>query len=379
MFSCLDPSTRGVQAGLLAAVVLVGGLTTLTPWRSDPAGADRRTVSPAPETHEPFSRRLLVYGRHGLTPAEVAAVSRAAVGPVTAVHGRELAFASGRAGYPVVPVLGFTVDAASYAAAAENPGLTADLARGLVLSRTSARLRKTSAGGTVRLADGRRLRVSAVVADHLLGGYEAAGTQSILGAPASPNASYLLVGAGSSPERLRRALPDLGLRIMATTRNGFMSAADTVLTQLQNKAQFGEFAVSTGPGHMRLDPTWEATRLATGRLPQLGRVTCNKAVLPHLRAAMQEVTARGLGSLVHTADFQRQGGCWSPRVVRFGAGQISSHTWGIAVDINVDNNPLGATPRQDPRLVTIMAEHGFFWGGHFLRPDGAHFEWVGPR
>ena len=48
-----------------------------------------------------------------------------------------------------------------------------------------------------------------------------------------------------------------------------------------------------------------------------------------------------------------------------------------AVDINVDVNPLGARPHQDPRLVAIMEKHGFVWGGRWLRPDGAHFEYVG--
>ena len=85
-----------------------------------------------------------------------------------------------------------------------------------------------------------------------------------------------------------------------------------------------------------------------------------------------------MGALVHTADFQREGGCWNPRLVRFGTGQLSAHTWGIAIDINVDVNPLGASPVQDPRLVDIMTQHGFVWGGTFLRPDGAHFEWQGP-
>jgi hypothetical protein len=338
----------------------------------------RHLVGRGGETHAPFSRRLLVYGRHALTPAQVAALTRAASGPITAVHARELAFGSGDPAYPVVPVLAFTVDAASFAAAAETPSLQDALSRGVVLSYTSARLRRTTVGGTVRLRDGRALRVSAVVDDRLLAGYEAAGTQSVLGAPETQNASYLLVGRDSSPARLRNALPGVDLRIESTTRNGFVSSADSVLTQQQVKAQFGEFAI-TGGGQLRLDPTWRARWITSSVLPQLGVVTCNKAVLPFLRAAMQEVTARGLGALVHTADFQREGGCWNPRIVRFGAGQISAHAWGIAVDINVDDNPLGVAARQDPRLVAIMVAHGFTWGGNFLRPDGAHFEWVGTR
>jgi hypothetical protein len=144
------------------------------------------------------------------------------------------------------------------------------------------------------------------------------------------------------------------------------------------KTRFGEFDVAYDPnGDVRLDPAWKAAWIAQERIPQLGLVACNRKVMPDLRAAMEEVTRRGLGSIVHTADFRKQGGCWNPRVVRFGAGQLSSHTWGIAVDINVDDNPLGATPKQDPRLVEIMERHGFYWGGRWLRPDGAHFEWVG--
>ena len=81
---------------------------------------------------------------------------------------------------------------------------------------------------------------------------------------------------------------------------------------------------------------------------------------------------------MNTADFQYEGGCFNPRIARFSdGGSLSSHSWGIAVDINVNKNPLGGKPHQDPRLVAIMAEHGFTWGGLWLRPDGAHFEWVG--
>ena len=53
---------------------------------------------------------------------------------------------------------------------------------------------------------------------------------------------------------------------------------------------------------------------------------------------------------------------------------ISMHAFGIAVDINAGSNPYGATPRQDPRLVSIMETWGFAWGGNWSVPDGMHFE-----
>jgi hypothetical protein len=92
---------------------------------------------------------------------------------------------------------------------------------------------------------------------------------------------------------------------------------------------------------------------------------------------MAEVTERGLGSTVHTADFQYEGGCWNPNVVPGSVGTISRHSWGLAVDINVDTNPFGERPHQDARLVAIMRRHGFAWGGTWLRPDAMHFEYVG--
>ena len=330
----------------------------------------------------PFHGRLLVYGRHALTAAQVATLRQAVRGPVTPVYGGELALATGRSDYPELDVQAFTVDPASYAAAVGTPELAGSLRRGVVLSRTGALLRKVGTDRTVTLLGGRRLSVSAVVDDTALGGYELASTSDVLGGPPRTEASYLLVADHGHPDRtaaqLRAALPGTDLRIEASTRNGLLSSADTVLTQAQRKLRFGEFAMRVdADGGLRIDPAWKRQWLVTSSLPQLGPVRCNRLVLGPLRDAMDEVTRRGLGSLVHTADFQREGGCWSPRAVRFGAGQLSSHAWGIAVDINVDDNPLGAAPKQDPRLVEIMARHGFSWGGLWLRPDGAHFEWTG--
>ena len=56
---------------------------------------------------------------------------------------------------------------------------------------------------------------------------------------------------------------------------------------------------------------------------------------------------------------------------------VSRHAWGIAVDINAQDNPYGAPSQQDPRLVEVMADHGFIWGGDWPTPDAMHFELTG--
>ena len=61
------------------------------------------------------------------------------------------------------------------------------------------------------------------------------------------------------------------------------------------------------------------------------------------------------------------------------SGDVSHHSWGAALDVNVATNWLGRPPHQDPRLVAAFVRRGFVWGGRFLVPDGMHFEYDCPR
>jgi len=91
-----------------------------------------------------------------------------------------------------------------------------------------------------------------------------------------------------------------------------------------------------------------------------------------LRAALRQLARRGLAHLVRPGEY---GGCYAPSLIPGDPGPaLSHHAWGTAIDLNVAANPLGARPRQDPRLVAIMARHGLTWGGRWLTPDGMHFE-----
>lgn len=73
------------------------------------------------------------------------------------------------------------------------------------------------------------------------------------------------------------------------------------------------------------------------------------------------------------------GGTVAFRNVR-GGTTLSSHAFGTAFDINVAWNPLGKRPAMPWEhgtvlgLVSIANADGWYWGGHFTRLDGMHFE-----
>lgn len=76
-------------------------------------------------------------------------------------------------------------------------------------------------------------------------------------------------------------------------------------------------------------------------------------------------------------------GDYVPRLVRGSSVTLSNHAFGTAFDINAAWNGLGVSPPPTGkkgsvfRLVELANKHGFYWGGHFSRLDGMHFEHAG--
>jgi peptidoglycan hydrolase-like protein with peptidoglycan-binding domain len=144
-------------------------------------------------------------------------------------------------------------------------------------------------------------------------------------------------------------------------------------------------------------PDWTAAQIIEIPMPQLrfatgfrGTVRCHRRAAGQI-ARLFEAWERA--DLLHL--IRSYAGCFVPRYKRrlappgasghgvkesIGVADLSNHSFGSAFDINAEDNPLGAVPAMcgargaTRELVAAANAEGIFWGGHFTRRDGMHFE-----
>ncbi len=137
------------------------------------------------------------------------------------------------------------------------------------------------------------------------------------------------------------------------------------------RAAFGDIRVANGK--IVGPPGWESACMKiVSDLPGVGRrVYLNRAIEAPLRLALQRCIDRHDGYVIRTL------GCFAPRASRSDANRLSTHSWGIAVDINADTNPRQAPLTMDLPMewVAEFEAVGWRWGGRFRTPDPMHFQW----
>lgn len=253
-----------------------------------------------------------------------------------------------------------------------------------VLGESSAKLRGLGPGAVLRFGKV-EVEVAAILPDELVGANELLVSRELGARIGVTHDRYaLLVPDGEPNERqvakaVRQALPAGTLvRVRAPGETPYFRSGDAVLPPVAIKEDFGEFAAKPREGwpagFLTLDPAWVRTHIATEEVPLLGQVTCNVAMFPQIRGAIAEIIELGLEDAIKSYS-----GCFAPRMInRIPTAGISHHSWGIALDINVRQNPFGAEPNQDPEMVAVFERWGFIWGGNFILPDGMHFEYRRP-
>jgi hypothetical protein len=252
---------------------------------------------------------------------------------------------------------------------------------GALLGSTGAALRGIDDRGTLQIRS-ISLPVKGVVDDDLVASHEMIVSRQTGVSLGIEDPKYLLLALrlGADVEEITEGLQKLlpSGKHLGVRRPGeapVFRPGGALLPQAQLKTVFGEFSGQPGKGSaLSMDPNWIEANTTNASIPLLGVVRCHKAIIPQLKGAFDEIVRAGLSGLVRRGDFA---GCFAPRFLSSDQqGGISHHAWGVAFDINASQNPLGAKPRLDRRLVEIIERWGFTWGGRWLIPDGMHFEYL---
>lgn len=136
------------------------------------------------------------------------------------------------------------------------------------------------------------------------------------------------------------------------------------------------------------DAKWEAKNLIRIKPPYPMVMSWNQKTLGwitvhrHCGQSLFKILDR-IGKEVSAAERERHqlnryGGAYNFRLMR-GYNKLSIHSWGAAIDLAPELNPLGKPWNPDElmmpeKVVQIFADEGWVWGGEWSRPDGMHFQ-----
>jgi D-alanyl-D-alanine carboxypeptidase len=157
------------------------------------------------------------------------------------------------------------------------------------------------------------------------------------------------------------------------------------LTMQQVKANFGDpWHWITFDGHVL--PEWETSILSLAKLPaelplswephkKVGIFRCHKRLVRLFERALSSIYYDAPDAWATIDDF---GGCYAFRANRRDRRRLSMHSWGIAIDLDVADNPQGAPGEMHPKIIEAFESYGFLWGGRFSGKscDPMHMEFA---
>jgi hypothetical protein len=183
----------------------------------------------------------------------------------------------------------------------------------------------------------------------------------------------LLVAAGDDPTGLRDTLADATGGRVELRREVAAPVGEERTTTATSSGHIEPFSyTSRADGRITIHGDWVDRNISGVQLPGMAGTSCHRVMIPQLLAAVDELIEGGLYDHLDPAQFA---GCFVARHIDWDPSRpLSMHAWGLAIDFNTRDNPLGATPVMDPRVVEVFERWGFDWGGRWSRPDGMHFE-----
>ncbi|ACT96717.1 M15 family metallopeptidase [Dyadobacter fermentans] len=145
-------------------------------------------------------------------------------------------------------------------------------------------------------------------------------------------------------------------------------------TQAQLIAKFGDPYKNRLGFERKWMVFWEVPREITEAIPMIPKkIYLNYYAIVPLEDTFRELIANGLHEEIKTWD-----GCFNIRKKR-GSSGISTHAWGIAVDLNANWNPFRGKVTWSPEFLAAWRQNGWICGADWSErsKDGMHFQWEG--
>lgn len=88
-----------------------------------------------------------------------------------------------------------------------------------------------------------------------------------------------------------------------------------------------------------------------------------------LMVAFKQLELKGVHNEIKSFD-----GCYNLRFVRGSQATLSTHSWGVAIDLNAKENPLGSEGKWSYEFIKTMLDNEIFCGQNWTgRKDPMHF------
>lgn len=145
-------------------------------------------------------------------------------------------------------------------------------------------------------------------------------------------------------------------------------------SQVQLIKQFGNPEVNRLPFENKWMKVWILPADIREAIPCMPtKIYLNRLILAPLEKALRRLITLGLHTEIKTWD-----GCFNIRPKR-GSSGISTHAWGIAVDLNAKWNPFRGGVTWSEEFLQVWRDIGWICGADWSAAsrDGMHFQWEG--
>jgi len=107
---------------------------------------------------------------------------------------------------------------------------------------------------------------------------------------------------------------------------------------------------------------FEGTSVKKGR--------CHKLVVDNFIETFNLIAEKGF-----EAEVKNFSGIFYKKNMSGSPSKVSTHSWGISIDLEAEKYPLYSNKRFPERILTIFKKFGFYYGGDFSsRKDPMHFQ-----